>query len=172
MGLTAWGYVRCSTDEQDQSIEDQQTEIIGDASNHGFAFIEPEWFIDEGRSGISIYKREGFQRFISVVEQKTHILPDALLVYNVSRWGCYIDPDEVAYWEYSLKRHGLQVIYTHEDFANDTSMGSAAIKANKQSTVTAYVRRLSLTTTRGLSQRPERDIGIGQQHRTVTSGCC
>ena len=26
MGFTAWVYVRCSTDEQDQSIEDQQTE--------------------------------------------------------------------------------------------------------------------------------------------------
>ena len=88
--------------------------------------------MDQGRSGISIDKREGFQRLISVVEHKTYALPDVLLVYDVSRWGRYLDPDEAAYWEYTLKRHGLQVIYTHEDFANDTSMGSAAIKAIKR----------------------------------------
>ena len=146
---TAWGYVRCSTDMQDHSIEDQKAEILRYAREHGFVFIKPYWFVDEGKSGISIEEREGFQSMIAAVEQRLYELPDAILVYDVSRWGRYIDPDEAAYWEYTLKRHGIQVIYTHEDFPNDTSIGSAALKAIKRSTAVDYVRRLSLTTTRG-----------------------
>ena len=82
---------------QDHSIQDQKAEIQKYADEHSFVFIEPYWFIDEGRSGISIDKREGFQNLIAAVEQKIYILPDVLLVYDVSRWGRYIDPDEAAY---------------------------------------------------------------------------
>lgn len=134
---------------QDRSIQDQKAEIQKYADEHSFVFTEPYWFIDEGRSGISIDKREGFQNLIAAVEQRIYILPDVLLVYDVSRWGRYIDPDEAAYWEYTLKRHNIQIIYTHEQFSNDTSMATAALKAIRRSTATDYVRRLSMLTTRG-----------------------
>ncbi len=146
---TAWGYARCSTDMQDNSIDDQKMEIQKYAEEHDYVFIEPRWFVDEGRSGISIEKREGFQNLITAAERAIYALPDVLLVYDVSRWGRYIDADEAAYWEYSLKRQGIRIIYTHEQFSNDTSMASATMKAIRRSTSTDYVRRLSMLTTRG-----------------------
>ena len=46
---------------------------------------------------------------------------NAILVYDVSRWGRFQDADESAYYEYICKRAGISVHYCAEQFENDGS---------------------------------------------------
>lgn len=67
---------------------------------------------------------------------------EALLVYDVSRWGRFQDADESAYYEYVLKRAGIRLHYCAEQFENDGSMPSALIKTLKRTMAGEYSREL------------------------------
>jgi DNA invertase Pin-like site-specific DNA recombinase len=55
-------------------------------------------------------KRDALRRLIDDVEsKKAHF--SAILVYDVTRWGGFQDPDEGAYDEYLCKRAGVSVLY-------------------------------------------------------------
>ncbi len=43
----------------------------------------------------------------------------AILVYDISRWGRFQDADESAYYEYLCKRAGIEVHYLRRTFEND-----------------------------------------------------
>ena len=60
------GYVRRSTDKQDQSIPDQKKAILEYAKQNHFKISE--WFLDDGISGKAIKGREKFQEIIIFVE--------------------------------------------------------------------------------------------------------
>lgn len=49
-----------------------------------------------------------------------------ILVYHVSRWGCFQDIDESAYYEFLCKRKGVRVEYCAELFTNNGSFSSIA----------------------------------------------
>lgn len=117
-------YVRCSTDMQDHSIEDQSKAILRYAEVNGFEVTE--WFKDEGTSGRFSWRPE-FQRLVRLVE--AHRVPfSTLLVYDVSRWGRFEDLDEAAFWEFYLKRNGISVVYTNESFKDDGSFEGSILK--------------------------------------------
>ena len=68
---------------------------------------------------------------------------DALLVYDVSRWGRFQDADESAHYEYMCRRAGVRVIYCAEQFDNDGSPLSALVKSIKRTMAGEYSRELS-----------------------------
>ncbi|MFC1627536.1 recombinase family protein [Gemmatimonadota bacterium] len=156
----AAGYCRCSTDEQFQSIPDQKTAIEAEAEKLGLEVVR--WFEDAGKSGTNTERRPGFRELISVVENGSRDF-QLLLVYDVSRWGRYGDPDEAAYWEFHCKRHGVEVEYIAEDFVNDGSMGSHLQKHLKFSTAGQYSKDLARVTVRGNKSNAEKGFFGGGQ---------
>ena len=68
---------------------------------------------------------------------------DAILVYDVSRWGRFQDTDESAYYEYLCKRAGIDVHYCAEQFENDGGPAATIIKSVKRVMAAEYSRELS-----------------------------
>jgi len=69
---------------------------------------------------------------------------DAILVYDVSRWGRFQDADEAAYYEHLCSRAGIRVHYCEEQFDNDGSIGSILLKSVKRVMAGEYSRELSV----------------------------
>jgi DNA invertase Pin-like site-specific DNA recombinase len=68
---------------------------------------------------------------------------DAILVYDISRWGRFQDVDESAYYEFICKRAGVAVHYCAEEFENDGSLSSTVLKTVKRVAAADYSRQLS-----------------------------
>jgi DNA invertase Pin-like site-specific DNA recombinase len=106
-----------STDLQKYSTENQLETIRRYAAQRDFKIVRT--FEDSGRSGLTINNRDGLQSLMHEVESGTANF-QAILVYDVSRWGRFQDADEGAYrspfsirWQ--LKHHfGRQ----HEQIKN------------------------------------------------------
>lgn len=140
------GYVRCSTDKQGYSILDQKKAITEFANRLGYEITE--WFADEGKSGVGMEHRRALVRMLELVERERADFK-YILVYDVSRWGRYGDPDEAAYWEYHCKRCGVEVLYITENFPEDNQMATAMLKMMKRVEAGEYSRKLSHLATRG-----------------------
>jgi DNA invertase Pin-like site-specific DNA recombinase len=66
-----------------------------------------------------------------------------ILVYDVSRWGRFQNPDESAFYEYACQQAGVFVHYCAEQFHNDGSPVSTIIKSIKRTMAGEYSRELS-----------------------------
>jgi DNA invertase Pin-like site-specific DNA recombinase len=62
----------------------------------------------------------------------------AILVYDVSRWGRFMDADESAHYEFMCKQANIPVHYCAESFANNNSLPSAIYKAMKRTMAAEY----------------------------------
>ena len=118
-------YVRMSTEHQQYSTENQADKILDYAAHHGFEIVRT--YADEGKSGLSIGGRDGLQRLLADVKAGNTDF-EAVLVYDVSRWGRFQDADESAHYEYTCKQAGILVIYCAEQFENDGSPVSTIVK--------------------------------------------
>lgn len=153
-------YVRMSTEHQRYSTENQTVVIAEYAAKHGMRIVRS--YQDEGKSGLNIEGREGLRSLLDDVQQG-RISFSAVLVYDVSRWGRFPDPDEAAVYEQTCKRNGIQVIYCAEQFGNDNSLSSNLLKSLKRSMAAEYSRELSVKVFAGhknLVQRGYRQGGI------------
>ena len=133
-------YVRMSTEHQKYSTENQADKIIEYAVRTGFEIVRT--YADEGKSGLSIGGRDGLQRLLADVKAGTTDF-EAILVYDVSRWGRFQDADESAHYEYTCKQAGIRVIYCAEQFENDGSPVSTIVKGDKRAMAGEYSRELS-----------------------------
>jgi len=158
LDIKAVGYVRCSTDMQDQSIGDQKKAITQFAQKNGMTILR--WYEDEDSSGTSIVRRKGFQTLKSQIEQNRHDF-SKILIYDVTRWGRFPDPRESIYWEMYFEKRGVSVIYVSENFKSDRSFETAIVKTVKHAAAGDFSRRLSLLTTRGSRTTAERGLWNG-----------
>lgn len=133
-------YVRMSTDHQRYSTENQAEALAKYAATHGMEIVRT--YADEGRSGLNIAGREALKLLIDDVETGKADF-EALLVYDVSRWGRFQDADESAYYEYLCKRAGVRVIYCAEQFENDGTPVATIVKSVKRAMAGEYSRELS-----------------------------
>ncbi|HWL09932.1 MAG TPA: recombinase family protein [Planctomicrobium sp.] len=138
--MRAAQYVRMSSEHQKYSIENQQDVIREYAVKRGYDIVQT--YTDGGKSGLQFKGRESLKRLIEDVQNGT---PDfeAILVYDVSRWGRFQDADESAYYEYLCKRSGIKVHYCAEQFENDGGTTSTIIKNVKRVMAGEYSRELS-----------------------------
>ncbi len=113
-------YVRMSTEHQQYSTENQADVIKEYADARGYVIVKT--YKDKGKSGLRVEGRDALKRLLEDV-QSGHIDYEAILVYDVSRWGRFQDSDESAYYEYICKRAGIQIEYCAEQFENDGRMG-------------------------------------------------
>jgi DNA invertase Pin-like site-specific DNA recombinase len=133
-------YVRMSTDHQRYSTENQRDAIATYAADHGMVVITT--YMDEGKSGLRLDGRDALQQLIQDV-QAGSVDFEAVLVYDVSRWGRFQDADESAYYEYLCRHAGIGVEYCAEPFTNDGSPSAVIIKNVKRLMAGEYSRELS-----------------------------
>jgi len=129
-----------STEHQQYSTENQQQVIRDYADSRGMAIVRT--YTDAGKSGLRIDGRDALQQLINDVESGQADF-DAILVYDVSRWGRFQDADESAYYEYICRRAKIQVQYCAEQFENDGSPISTIVKGVKRAMAGEYSRELS-----------------------------
>src|SRR5271154_4393192 len=111
-------YVRMSTEHQQYSTENQSLAILQYAQAHNMEIVRT--YSDHGKSGLSLTGRAGLRQLLLDVEQGD-IDFTAVLVYDVSRWGRFQNPDQGASYEYSLTAANIMVHYCAEQFQNDGS---------------------------------------------------
>lgn len=139
--LPAVAYVRMSTDAQDYSIPAQQTVIADYAAAHGMFVVH--WFKDEGISGLTLEARAGLQGLLAAALTRDRGF-EVILIYDVSRWGRFQDPDQAAHYEFICRNAGLRVEYCAEQFENDGSTTSSLFKQMKRTMAAEFSRELSV----------------------------
>ncbi len=147
-------YVRMSTEHQNYSTENQADAIRRYASDRGISIVRT--YADHGKSGLKLDGRNELKRLIDDVQAATVDFTE-VLVYDVSRWGRFQDPDESAYYEYLCKAAGITVHYCAEQFENDGSPSATIIKSVKRAMAGEYSRELSVKVFSGQC----RLIGLG-----------
>jgi len=108
-------YIRMSTEHQQYSTENQADAIRQYAQKRGFEIVTT--YADEGRSGLRIEGRDALRQMIEDANSGNADF-EAILVYDISRWGRFQDTDESAYYEYICKKAGIRVYYCAEQFEN------------------------------------------------------
>lgn len=138
--LRAAEYVRMSTDHQLCSIPFQRAEIARRAAERGYDIVPT--YADEGVSGLTLERREGLKRMLAdVISGRASF--ERILVYDVSRWGRFQDPDQAAHYEVICKQAGVRVEYCIEPFEDDASVASALVKQLKRAMAAEYSRDVS-----------------------------
>src|SRR5579862_6403954 len=105
--MRAAQYVRMSTERQEYSIENQLAAIQTYALAHGFEIVKT--FSDPGRSGMDLARRPGLR---SLLEEVVTMQSDfgAVLVYDVSRWGRFLDVMKVLTTSSCARKHTCECI--------------------------------------------------------------
>src|SRR5215813_14919403 len=104
-------YLRMSTEHQRYSIQNQSAAIGHYAKVHGFTIIRA--YSDAGKSGVTLRKRPGLRDLLRDVTAGNAPF-QAILVYDVSRWGRFQDADEAAHYEFLCKSAGIPIHYCAE----------------------------------------------------------
>ena len=144
--LRAAQYIRMSTEHQKYSTENQADVIRDYALARGYEVVKT--YADEGKSGLRIEGRAALTALLQDVEAGSADF-EAVLVYDISRWGRFQDSDESAYYEHTCKRAGIRVVYCAEQFENDGSPVSTIIKGVKRAMAGEYSRELSAKVFKG-----------------------
>lgn len=129
-----------STEHQKYSTENQLAAIRTYAERRGIPIVRI--YADEGKSGLTISGRRELQNLIADVHDGRADY-SIVLVYDVSRWGRFQDPDEAAALERDFKQAGISIRYCAEPFENDGSLSATIIKSMKRAMAGEYSRELS-----------------------------
>jgi DNA invertase Pin-like site-specific DNA recombinase len=130
-----------STEHQRYSTQNQADTIAQYAAKPGMIIVRT--FSDDGKSGLNLEGRVGLLQLLAEVQNGQADF-NAVLVYDISRWGRFQDADESGYWEYVCKRAGVAIHYCAEQFANDGSLPSVILKNLKRTMAGEYSRELSV----------------------------
>src|SRR5580658_10535998 len=151
-------YLRMSTEHQQYSTAHQSVAILQYAQDHNMEIVRT--YADHGKSGLGITTRLGLRQLL-----REAVAPDvdfrAVLVYDVSRWGRFQNPDQAASYEYLLQTANIPIHYCAESFQNDGSLASAILKTVKRGMAGEYSRELSTKVWLGHRRITELGFKIG-----------
>jgi DNA invertase Pin-like site-specific DNA recombinase len=132
-------YLRMSTEHQRYSLENQAATIHCYAMRYGFEVVRT--YSDGGRSGLLFKNRPALNELLrDVISGNTSF--NAVLVYDVSRWGRFQDTDEAAHYEFLCKHAGIPIHYCAEDFQQDSALTNTVMKAVKRAMAAEFSREL------------------------------
>ena len=155
MPTTAVGYVRRSTDRQEQSIPDQKKALERYAAEHGLRVVR--FYTDDAISGTSTVGRRAFQQMMADAQGNGRRF-DVIIVYDVKRFG-RVDNDEAGYYRHVLRMHGVEVRYVSENFNGDGT--DDLLRPVKQWQAREESKDLSKVTIRGLLSRVDSGHWMG-----------
>jgi DNA invertase Pin-like site-specific DNA recombinase len=104
MTTAAVFYGRCSTDHQEDSIDDQRKAVESYALKQGYTIVRS--YTDEGISGDATEKRLAFQRMLRDAKQRRDF--EVILCWDQDRFGRF-DPLEAGYWIKPLRDVGVRL---------------------------------------------------------------
>lgn len=133
-------YLRMSTEHQQYSPENQASAIAAYAAERGLEIVRT--YQDLGVSGLGLKGRAGLKALIADVVAGAPGF-DIVLIYDVSRWGRFQDPDQSAHYEFICREAGVGVEYCAEQFANDGSPSSTILKHLRRLMAAEFSRDLS-----------------------------
>ena len=133
-------YVRMSTERQDYSLDFQMATNAVYAVEHDLEIVRT--YTDAGISGLALTNRDGLKKLLADVLGGSADFT-VILVYDVSRWGRFQNPDQAAHYEFMCSEAGVRVAYCAEAFENDGSPTSALLKHLKRAMAAEYSRDLS-----------------------------
>jgi DNA invertase Pin-like site-specific DNA recombinase len=145
----AAAYVRMSTEHQQYSTENQLDTIKLYAAANSLEITKV--YRDTGKSGLRLEGRQSLIQLFKDVEDGVAEF-SVILVYDVSRWGRFQDPDLAASFEVRCRQAGVAVHYCAEQFANDGSPVSNIVKNLKRMMAGEYSRELSVKVFAGQSR--------------------
>lgn len=140
---TAAAYVRMSTRQQDLSVEQQLDYIARYAATMHYQLVRV--YRDEGKSGVTLRRRPGLLQLLADVAAGGHGY-EVLLVYDVSRWGRFMDIDQAACYEFLCWQAGIQVVYCAELFGPEAAPMQHLMKDIKRLMAAERSRELSART--------------------------
>ncbi len=143
--IPAYALYRRSSTNQDLSIEEQRQAVRPWAREHGYAIVRE--FADDA-SGLDTNRRREFLMLLQLCGHAERRAADVVLCYDVSRFS-RLDPDEATFHEYSLRRAGVRVLYTHDPGANDGGVAGYLVKSLKRVLAHEYSQKLSQVVRRG-----------------------
>jgi DNA invertase Pin-like site-specific DNA recombinase len=147
--IPAAQYLRMSTEHQQYSLDNQQFAIEAYAVSNGFSIVRT--YTDEARSGVVLKRRKALRQLLQDAISGNPGY-QAILVYDISRWGRFQDADEAAHYEFLCKSAGIPVHYCAEMFINDGSMANILMKALKRTMAGEYSRELGAKVLAGLKR--------------------
>ena len=136
----AVAYLRMSTEHQEYSTANQMAAIERYAAENDMEIVAT--YSDEARSGLRLENRPGMRKMLDDAKREESGF-DTILVYDITRWGRFQNPDQSASIEYACQKARVQVHYCMEQFVNDGSPVANIIKAVKRSMAAEYARELS-----------------------------
>ncbi len=143
--IPAAGYVRCSTEMQEDSPDQQKQEIQKFVEKTGYFIVE--WFEDFGESGTT-FERPEFQRLLKKVETGPPF--KAVIIYDESRWGRAIDAEENTYWRVHFRRFNVEVVLVKTNIDQNHEF-APMLNAFEGVQASQYSKKLSDLTFRGSS---------------------
>ncbi|WP_334164727.1 recombinase family protein [Phenylobacterium sp.] len=144
--MRAASYLRMSTEHQNYSLANQADAIAAHAAARGYVLVRT--YADQGISGLSLRGRAGLKRLLAdVVGGRADY--GVVLVYDVSRWGRFQDPDQSAHYEFLCREAGVGVEYVAEPFVNDGALASTLVKHLKRAMAAEFSRELSTRVSAG-----------------------
>jgi DNA invertase Pin-like site-specific DNA recombinase len=149
------GYVRRSTDRQEQSIPDQKKAIEAYACEHALDIVK--FYVDDAISGTSTLGRRAFNQMIEEAQSSNRSF-DKIIVYDVKRFG-RIDNDQAGYFRYILKTNNVELLYVTENFNGDTT--DDLLRPVKQWLARQESKDLSKVTIRGLLSKSQTGSWLG-----------
>ena len=153
--IPAAQYLRMSTEHQQYSLLNQADAIDFYAHSNSYQVVKT--YSDSGRSGLRLDRRDGLKQLLQDVVAGEQSF-QAILVYDVSRWGRFQDADEAAHYEFLCKQAGIPIHYCAETFSNDGTIPNAIMKALKRAMAGEYSRELSVKVFQG--QRRLAELGF------------
>jgi DNA invertase Pin-like site-specific DNA recombinase len=148
-------YLRMSTTHQKYSLDHQRVALSRYARENNMEIVKT--YSDPGCSGLELKHRPGLRQLLQDVVSKP--IFRAIVVYDVSRWGRFQDPDESAHYEFLCKSAGVPVHYCYELFVNDGTVANALLKQLKRTMAGEYSRELGVK----VFAAQQRLVGLGHR---------
>jgi DNA invertase Pin-like site-specific DNA recombinase len=148
-------YLRCSTEDQSESIRDQRREVLKYASENRYLIVDE--FVDEGVTGTRVKGRHGFQRLMTEA-----LSPNArfntVIVYDLSRFSRGT-PFEAIKMRQQLLENGVDVVSVTEPLSgNDMDYVMVSLR---QMEAHGAVKKISENTIRGQKTRAREGAWMG-----------
>lgn len=152
----AAAYIRVSTDDQTELSPDSQVKKIQEyAKAHGYVVPDEYIFHDDGISGRTTKKRQGFNKMIATA--KTDPKPfDAILVWKFSRFAR--NREDSIVFKSMLKKRGIDVISISEAVGDDKM--SILIESLIEAMDEYYSVNLSEEVVRGMTEKVSRGQAV------------
>lgn len=151
------GYLRRSTEKQEQSLTDQRREIERYAEANGYRIVR--WYQDDGISGDDTKRRAGFQDMHRDACNGRNF--DAIIVWDQDRFGRF-NSLEAGFWIHPLVQAGVRLVTVTEGPINWHDFTGRVIYSMKQEGKHQFLVDLSRNTARGQIANAQRGYLCGQ----------